>query len=137
MQFDPPPNCTAGPAGDDIYKWEAIIMGPQETPYYGGAFKLNIEFPPEYPFKPPRVYFVTKIYHPNISWNDGYTCLDILRDKWSPAFSISKVLLAITGLLDEPNPDDPMHHDAATLYKSNRAQFNKKATELTEKYAQE
>lgn len=137
MQFDPPPLCNAGPVGDNMYKWAAIIQGPPETPYANGAFNLSIEFPTEYPFKPPIVYFTTKIYHPNISFDNGYTCLDILKDKWSPAFSISKVLLAVTGLLDDPNPDDPMNGQAASLYKSNRAEFNKRALDFTLKYAQE
>lgn len=65
-------------------------MGPPESPYQGGVFFLTIHFPTDYPFKPPKVAFTTRIYHPNINSN-GSICLDILRSQWSPALTISKV----------------------------------------------
>jgi ubiquitin-conjugating enzyme E2 D/E len=64
-------------------------MGPGDSPYSGGVFFLAIHFPTDYPFKPPKVNFTTRIYHPNINTN-GSICLDILRDQWSPALTISK-----------------------------------------------
>ena len=91
---DTPANCSAGPVGDNLYDWQATLIGPTESPYEGGVFYLNIKFPPEYPFKPPKIYFITKIYHPNINSNGGI-CLDILKEQWSPALTISKVLLSI------------------------------------------
>lgn len=78
---DPPSNCSAGPVGDDIYTWQATIMGPADSPYQGGIFFLTIKFPTDYPFKPPKVQFNTKIYHPNINASGGI-CLDILKDEW-------------------------------------------------------
>ncbi|CAK0856844.1 unnamed protein product [Prorocentrum cordatum] len=87
---DPPDNCSAGPAGDDMFNWQASIMGPPDCPYQGGAFFLNIQFPTDYPFKPPKVQFTTKIYHCNVNSN-GAICLDIIKDQWSPALTISKV----------------------------------------------
>ena len=81
IQNDPPANCSAGVDGDDIYNWTATIMGPAGTPYHGGVFYLNITFPQNYPFKPPKVHFVTKIYHPNIN-SGGGICLDILKENW-------------------------------------------------------
>ena len=117
---DPPASCSAGPVDEvDIYKWEATIMGPEGTPYMGGVFKLSIDFPTNYPFKPPKVRFLTKIYHPNIN-SSGGICLDILKDNWSPALTVSKVLLSICSLLDEPNPDDPLVMDIAEKYINNR-----------------
>lgn len=86
---DPPTSCSAGPTGDNLFQWQATIMGPSDSPYAGGVFFLSITFPTDYPFKPPKVSFSTKIYHPNINSN-GSICLDILRDQWSPALTISK-----------------------------------------------
>eukprot|EP00968_Pinguiococcus_pyrenoidosus_P022691 scaffold3340_cov255-Pinguiococcus_pyrenoidosus.AAC.11 len=68
----------------------ATIMGPEDSPYAGGVFFLHIAFPADYPFKPPKVHFTTKIYHCNINSNGGI-CLDILKDQWSPALTVSKV----------------------------------------------
>lgn len=73
------------------FHWQATIMGPGDSPYSGGVFFLAIHFPTDYPFKPPKVNFTTRIYHPNINSN-GSICLDILRDQWSPALTISKGL---------------------------------------------
>ena len=75
---DPPAQLSAGPAGEDLFCWQATIMGPPDSPYQGGLFFLTIHFPSDYPFKPPKVVFTTKIYHPNINSN-GSICLDILR----------------------------------------------------------
>uniref|UniRef100_A0A3B3XEK0 E2 ubiquitin-conjugating enzyme n=1 Tax=Poecilia mexicana TaxID=48701 RepID=A0A3B3XEK0_9TELE len=88
---DPPAQCSAGPVGDDMFHWQATIMGPSDSPYQGGVFFLTIHFPTDYPFKPPKVAFTTRIYHPNINSN-GSICLDILRSQWSPALTISKVV---------------------------------------------
>ncbi|DAA23342.1 TPA: ubiquitin-conjugating enzyme E2D 3-like [Bos taurus] len=81
---DPPAQCSAGPVGDDMFHWQATIMGPNDSPYQGGVFFLTIHFPTDYPFKLPKVAFTTRIYHPNINSN-GSICLDILRSQWSPA----------------------------------------------------
>ncbi|KAJ6855537.1 ubiquitin-conjugating enzyme E2 30 [Populus alba x Populus x berolinensis] len=94
LQKDPPTACSAGPAGSDMFHWQATIMGPADSPYAGGVFSVNIHFPPDYPFKPPKVSFKTKVYHPNINSN-GSICLDILKEQWSPALTISKVSITI------------------------------------------
>merc|ERR1711924_499652 len=104
---DPPANCSAGPVGDDLFHWQATIMGPPDSPFAGGVFFLNVHFPTDYPFKPPKINFTTRLYHPNVNSN-GSICLDILKDQWSPALTISKVLLSICSLLTDPNPDDPL-----------------------------
>ena len=128
-------NCTAGPVGDDLFLWDGIIFGPVGTPYERGVFKLKIELPQDYPFKPPRVKFITKIYHPNIN-KQGSICLDILKTtNWSPALTISKMLLSICSLMDEPNADDPLVPEIARLYTTNRELYNKKAREHTYRYA--
>ena len=109
-------------------------MGPEDSPYQGGVFFLNIQFPPDYPFQPPKVTFQTRIYHPNINSN-GSICLDILKDQWSPALTISKVLLSISSLLTDPNPDDPLTPEIANIYKTNIDQYNNTAREWTQRYA--
>ena len=134
LQKDPPSNCSAGPIGDDLFKWEGMIMGPSDSPYAGGVFKLQILFPVDYPFKPPNVQFLTKIYHPNIN-PSGLICLDILKQQWSPALTISKVLLSITSLLTDPNPDDPFVPEIANLLKTNKAQYESNARAHTLRYA--
>lgn len=131
---DPPAQCSAGPVGDDLFHWQATIMGPPDSPYQGGVFFLTIHFPTDYPFKPPKVAFTTRIYHPNINSN-GSICLDILRSQWSPALTISKVLLSICSLLCDPNPDDPLVPEIARIYKTDREKYNELAREWTRKYA--
>jgi len=134
LSKDAPENCIAGPRGDNMYLWDAMIVGPTETPYAGGIFKLEIHFPTDYPFKPPKVVFNTKIYHPNISTN-GSICLDILKDQWSPALTISKVLLSICSLLSDPNPKDPLMPEIADEYIRNRKMYEENALAWTTRYA--
>merc|ERR1719150_3368766 len=99
--------CSGGPIGDNMFNWQAKIMGPSESPYESGVFFLNIDFPSDYPFKPPKVRFTTNIYHCNVSLN-GDICLDILKDQWSPALTLNKVLLSVASLLTDPKPNSTM-----------------------------
>ena len=131
---DPPCNCSGGPVDNDLYHWKATIIGPLGTPYEGGIFLLDISFPPDYPFKQPKITFTTKIYHPNID-KQGNICLDILKDAWSPALTISKVLLSICSLLEDPNPDDPLRKDVAELYIKNICKYEIEVRNHTKKYA--
>jgi len=110
-------------------------MGPPDSPYEGGVFFLKIQFPQDYPFKPPKIKFQTKVYHCNIN-DKGGICLDILKDNWSPALTISKVLLSICSLLTEPNPEDPLVPEIAHLLKTNRGEHDRIAAEWTRKFAQ-
>ena len=127
-------NISAKPRTSDKIYWDATIIGPSDTPYYGGIFNLDIYLPQEYPYKPPTITFKNKIYHPNID-NKGTICLDILKDQWSPALTLSKVLLSISALLDKPNPHDPLRADIAKVYIDDIKLFNKNARDYTEKYA--
>ena len=136
IRKDPPVGVSAGPIDpkSDLFSWEAIMIGPAKSPYQNGQFKLKINFPVDYPFRPPKVSFVTKVYHPNISDN-GSICLDILKNAWSPALTISKVLLSISSLLTDPNPSDPLMPGIADEYNTNRSGYEKKAREWTRKFA--
>ena len=135
IEENPPANCSAGPIADDLFKWNATISGPSDSAYDGGVFFLNVQFPQDYPFKPPKIKFTTKVYHCNVN-DKGGICLSTLRDDWSPALTISKVLLSICSLLTDPNPDDPLVPERAKLYKTNREKYDKLAREWTQKYAQ-
>jgi len=128
-------NISAGPIDDNnIFVWSATLIGPEDSPYAEGVFLLKINFPNNYPFKPPQITFETKIFHPNIS-GSGSICLDILQSNWSPALTITKTLLSISSLLTDPNPDDPLDATAGKMYKNNKEEFIKKAKETTQKYA--
>ena len=135
LRKDPPLNCSAGPTDEsDMFTWDGVIFGPSESPYAGGVFNVTIQFPIDYPFKPPRIVFSTKIYHPNIN-ADGFICLDILKQNWSPALTISKVLLSILSMLTDPNPHDPLMPDIAQQYTNNRAEYEETARVWTQRYA--
>ncbi|KAM7539213.1 hypothetical protein Aperf_G00000051517 [Anoplocephala perfoliata] len=146
LKTDPPHNCSAGPIdSSNLYRWTGTILGPEKSPYYGGIFCVSIDFPTDYPFKPPSVKFLTKIYHPNIS-RQGEICIDILTKKWSPALNITSgilvisvivlVLLSICSLLDDPNPKSPLEVDVAKMFLTNHQKYLQTAREWTLKYAQ-
>ena len=135
MQKNPPENCSAGLIHEfDFFNWQATIMGPEGSPYYGGIFKLSINIPEKYPFWSPQIKFITKIYHCNIN-SSGSICLDILKDKWSPVMTISQVLLSICSMMDDPNPNDPFVHDISELFIHNREKHDANAREWTIQYA--
>jgi len=135
IQKEPLTNCTAEPISEeDLFQWHVVLQGPPESPYEGGVFELSYVFPSDYPTNKPKVTFLTKIYHPNVNSN-GSICLDILKDQWNPVLTLPKVLLAITSLLTDANPDDPLEPDIAKIYKTDRETFIKNAKEWTSKYA--
>jgi ubiquitin-conjugating enzyme E2 D/E len=128
-------NISANPVDvDNLLLWTATIVGPNGTPYENGRFILEIKFPPEYPFRPPKIKFITPIYHPNINSN-GDICLDFLRDQWTSALTIRTVLLSICSILGDPNTDDPLVPEIANLYKKDKNDYIKRAKEWTDKYA--
>ena len=118
---------------DDIYNWDAIIIGPDESPWEGGIFQLKIKLPKEYPHRPPSIKFITQMFHPNI-YKNGNICLDILQSKWSPVYDIRSVLISIQSLLTDPNTSSPANMEASKLYLSDRKAYNKKVRSYTENY---
>lgn len=134
LNVDPPPDCSAGPKGDNLYHWVATIIGPQGTPYEGGIYFLDITFPSDYPFKPPKVVFKTRIYHCNVD-TAGNLIIDILNDSWSPALTITKVLLAIRSIFTNPDPYKPHIPGIARLYLADREKHDELAAEWTRRFA--
>ncbi|KAI8818069.1 ubiquitin-conjugating enzyme E2 E2 [Fimicolochytrium jonesii] len=132
ISLDPPCNCSAGPKGDSLYDWVSTILRPSGSPYAGGVFFLDIHFPQDYPFKPPKVTYRTRIYHCNIN-SQGAICLDILKDNWSPALTISKVLLSVCSLLTDANPHDPLVGNIAQQYLNDREEHDRIAREWTKR----
>jgi ubiquitin-conjugating enzyme E2 N len=131
---EPVEGVNATPYEDNARYFNVVIAGPMDSPYQGGVFRLELFLPAEYPMSAPKVRFLTKIYHPNID-KLGRICLDILKDKWSPALMIRTVLISIQALLSAPNPDDPLDNGVAEHWKTNEADATKKAREWTRQYA--
>ncbi|KZV38787.1 hypothetical protein F511_27140 [Dorcoceras hygrometricum] len=111
------------------------IPGPLGTPYEGGTFKIDINLTDGYPFEPPKMKFVTKVWHPNISSQSGAICLDILKDQWSPALTLKTALLSIQALLSAPEPDDPQDAVVAQQYLREHHTFLGTARYWTEAFA--
>ena len=132
---------SAGPIDDsNMFEWEASIPGPEDSLYEGGTFDLKINFPSAYPFKPPQLFFQTKIYHPNFTKDRVICChaLDLLFNDWSPEITILKILKEIQFLLKNPKYDRPCgfeNEEIAEVYKKDKRLFEKTAREWTEKYA--
>ncbi|EGZ27816.1 hypothetical protein PHYSODRAFT_400954, partial [Phytophthora sojae] len=129
---------SAWPKDDKIDLLEAQILGPDGSPYEKGVFQLEIEIPEKYPFEPPKVRFITPIYHPNID-DAGRICLDTLKmqpkGSWLPSVNISTLLTTIRLLMSEPNADDGLMPEIADTFKHNRELFNKKAVDMTIQHA--
>ncbi|OAO17207.1 ubiquitin-conjugating enzyme E2 [Blastocystis sp. ATCC 50177/Nand II] len=129
LKKDPPNGIAAAPIENNIYKWEGVIIGPDDSPFEGGVFKLLLEFQDNYPNSAPAVKFITKIFHPNV-YGDGRICLDILQNQWSPVYDVSAVLLSIQSLLTDPNPLSPANYEAARLYTENRTEYNRRVKQV-------
>lgn len=125
---------SAGPKDDDFHHWEGMILGLADTPYEGGTFLLDIYFPTNYPIDPPVIHFKTRIYHPNINAN-GAISVDILKQQWSPALTVEKVLLSLCSFIYDPNPLNPLVPEIAKVYLQDPELFRKNAAEWTRKYA--
>jgi len=120
---------------DSFTELRGEIAGPPDTPYEGGTFFLEIKVPETYPFNPPKVRFITKIWHPNISSVTGAICLDILKDQWAAAMTLRTVLLSLQALLAAPEPDDPQDAVVARQHKENYELFKETARHWSNVYA--
>ena len=120
---------------DSYSQLRGEISGPPDTPYEGGLFVLDIKIPETYPFNPPKVRFLTRIWHPNISSVTGAICLDILKDQWAAAMTLRTVLLSLQALMAAAEPDDPQDAVVARQFKERPDMFRSTAQHWTNKYA--
>lgn len=135
LKSDPMPQGDAAPKRDDIYQWQGFIIGPEGTPYEGGKFVFDLKFPAEYPFKPPKITFSTKVLHPNIT-EQGQICLDLLADGWNPAVSLRQIILSLHTLFTDPNPSNPLVPEVGKLLNEDRPAFDAKVREWVKLYGQ-
>lgn len=127
----------AGPISEDnLFQWEALISGPQGTPYEGGLFAAVLHFPKDYPLSPPTMRFTSTVFHPNV-YPDGRVCISILHapgddpnhyelssERWSPVQSVEKILMSVVSMLAEPNDESGANIDACKMWRQDRAQFD-------------
>ncbi|KAI1616706.1 ubiquitin-conjugating enzyme E2 2 [Exophiala viscosa] len=132
MQTDPPAGVSASPIADNVMTWNAVIIGPADTPFEDGTFRLVMQFEEAYPNKPPGVKFVSQMFHPNV-YGTGELCLDILQNRWSPTYDVAAILTSIQSLLNDPNTSSPANVEASNLYKDNRKEYTKRVRETVEK----
>ena len=135
LEKDPVPGVKITVDSNNVRHITALVNGADGTPYAGGVFEIQMYLVEDYPMSPPQAYFITEIYHPNVDGNLGKICLDILKDKWSPALQIRTVIMSIQALMSDPNPDDPLNNEAAELWKRDEEAAKKKARDYTKKYA--
>lgn len=115
---DTDPTIRLAPDGENLLRWAATLLGPTDTPFETGTFVVRFTLPETYPLAPPKASFATKIFHPNVHWRTGEICLDILKDAWSPAWTLHSVCRAILALLCNPEPDSPLNCDAGNMLRA-------------------
>jgi ubiquitin-conjugating enzyme (huntingtin interacting protein 2) len=142
----------AADGGSDLSHLHASFPGPPDTPYEGGTYVVDIKIPQEYPFRPPQMFFKTKLWHPNVSSqtvrvaivicnihfanvSKGAICLDTLGTAWSPVLTIKSALLSLQSLLSTPEPKDPQDAEVASMLMKNPEQFQRVAREWAIRHA--
>lgn len=125
---------TATPDKENTRHFHVTILGPSSSPYESGKFNLELFLPETYPLTPPLLLFTTPIYHPNID-KLGRICLDILKERWSPALQIRTVLISVRALMGAPNAEDPLDNDVAGHWLRDEENAIEEAKNWTEKYA--
>ncbi|XP_063724762.1 ubiquitin-conjugating enzyme E2 H-like [Symsagittifera roscoffensis] len=124
--------------GDEMNLFSVKFFGPQDTPYYGGVWKLRVSLPDTYPFKSPSIGFMNKIYHPNIDEASGTVCLDVINQTWTSMYDLSNIFeVFLPHLLTYPNAQDPLNGDAAALYLHKPEDFRAKVRDYVQRYATE
>ena len=145
LKKTPLPGVTVEPLEGNIFILHGTITGPSNSPYAGYMWRIRMNMPERYPFKPPTVNFMDKIFHPNISYTNGAVCVSILKEEpsggsreggyWNPALTIGGILLSIQSLLMDPNTSSPLNSEASTLYDRNVMAYNEKVRHDAVTYA--
>eukprot|EP00005_Dracoamoeba_jomungandri_P001420 CAMPEP_0174255208 /NCGR_PEP_ID=MMETSP0439-20130205/4550_1 /TAXON_ID=0 /ORGANISM="Stereomyxa ramosa, Strain Chinc5" /LENGTH=169 /DNA_ID=CAMNT_0015337285 /DNA_START=59 /DNA_END=568 /DNA_ORIENTATION=- len=138
LQKNPVDGFSAGLEGDNIFEWEIMIVGPEDTLYAGGFFSCSLIFPPTYPEEPPKMIFKTPIWHPNV-YPSGEVCISILHpagddefgyekasERWSPIHTVTTILLSVISMLSDPNDESPANIEAAKEWRENPEAFKKR-----------
>ncbi|GAB5589306.1 ubiquitin conjugating enzyme Ubc7/UbcP3 [Umbelopsis nana] len=137
LTLNAPEGIMAGPVSEDnFFEWEALITGPEETPFEGGIFPATLKFPKDYPLSPPTMKFTCDFFHPNV-YADGTVCISILHapgddpnmyesssERWSPVQSVEKILLSVVSMLAEPNDESGANIDACKIWRTQRERYN-------------
>jgi ubiquitin-conjugating enzyme E2 S len=131
---NPPEGVKIIPVTDDISEVQAIISGPEGTPYETGNFKIKLKLGPEFPQAPPKGYFITKIFHPNVS-NTGEICVNTLKKDWKEDLGMRHVLLTVKCLLIHPNPESALNEEAGRLLLEEYEEYAKIAKLMTSIHA--
>lgn len=146
LNKSPTEGFSAGLVDDcDIYKWQVLIMGPADTPFEGGYFKTELQFSKDYPNKPPKMRFISDIWHPNIHPN-GDVCISILHEpgedkwgyeraeeRWLPIHTVETIIMSVISMLSEPNPESPANVDAAVQFRQDPKAFKKRVLDCVRK----
>ncbi|EFA79905.1 hypothetical protein PPL_06725 [Heterostelium album PN500] len=133
MKEEPPEGVSAEPVDSrNLMNWTGLIIGPENSPFEGGIFQLSLNFNESYPDQPPKIKFVTPIFHPNV-YADGAICLDILTNKWSPVYSVSSILTSIQSLLSDENPNSPANPEAANLFIKDKKEYRKRVRQCVDR----
>ncbi|ODV84332.1 hypothetical protein CANARDRAFT_29213 [[Candida] arabinofermentans NRRL YB-2248] len=121
---------------DNMQEFYVHFLGPKESPYEGGMWRIHVELPDQYPYKSPSIGFQNKIYHPNIDESSGSVCLDVINQTWSPMFDIFNIFdTFLPQLLNYPNASDPLNGDASSLYLRDKNMYLEKVKFYVRKYA--
>ncbi|KAI9508068.1 ubiquitin-conjugating enzyme/RWD-like protein [Russula earlei] len=134
LKTSPPEGIRVQLSEESALDVEGIIEGPEGTPYQGGFFRVKFEFTEEYPAAPPKCWFATKIFHPNVS-NTGEICVNTLKKDWKSSYGIGHILVTIKCLLIYPNPDSALDEEAGKLLQENYENYCERAKLITSVHA--
>jgi len=134
LTTSPPEGIKVTTNEEDITEVRATIDGPVGTPYADGLFRMKLVLGKDYPQAPPKGFFLTKIFHPNVS-STGEICVNVLKKDWKPNLGVKHVLVTVKCLLIYPNPESALNEDAGKLLLEDYAAFSSRAKMMTEIYA--